>query len=172
VSESFSSFDAKTPSARRPVIHRGAGFVGATALIAATELGMLLGLGRRHGTIWQPLNATARLLIGERAESVFGFQAGVTLMGVAVVLVVSAVAACVTAVLTSSRRPFHRAMTAFGVALAGYLVHVHIVARTPGGLAALLDIGELRALYFAAGIASFLGMRYAFSDDTGAVPST
>jgi hypothetical protein len=169
VSESSPSFNTATPSAQTPAIDRVAGFIGAAFLIAATELGMLLGLGRRHGTIWQPLNASAHLVIGERAEGVIGFQSGVTLVGVAVVLVMSAVVACITALLTSSRRTFHRAMTAFGVVLVGYIVHVNIGARTPGGLAAFLDLGELRALYFAAGIASFLGMRYAFSGDAGAV---
>ncbi len=141
---------------------RRAEIIGATALTTATILGMLVGVGHRHGTIWQPLNASARTLIGERAENVFGFHFDVTLAGVAVVLVMSAVASCVTVGLTSSRRPFSRAMTAFGVALAGYLVHLHIVARTPGGLAAFLDVGELRALYFASAIALTIGMRYAF----------
>ena len=36
------------------------------------------------------------------------------------------------------------AVAGVGVALAGYLLHVHLVARTPGGLASLLTVGELR----------------------------
>ena len=58
-------------------------------------------------------------------------------------------------------------MTTFGIGLVAYLVHVHIVARTPGGLAALLTIGELRALYAVVAVALFIGMRYAFSSDAG-----
>jgi hypothetical protein len=135
-------------------------------------LGLLIGTGRKHGTTWLPLNATAHLFIGERADGVIGFEPDVTLMGVAVVLVMSAVAACVTAGLTSSRRTLHRAMTAVGVALAGYVVHVHIVARTAGGLATLLDVGELRAIYAAVAIALFAGMRYAFFSTAGALPKT
>ena len=142
--------------------------IAGSALVAATILGLLLGFGRRHGTLWQPLNVSAHALIGERAEGVFGFQSDVTLVGVAVVLVMSAVAACVTAMLISSRRFLYRAMTVTGVVLSAYLVHLHIVARTPGGLAALLDVGELRALYVAVAIALMSGMRYAFSDSAGA----
>ena len=171
VSESsFSAAPGQAPP-REPLIDRRAAAIGGAALTAATAVGMLLGLGRRHGTIWQPLNASAHAVIGERAEGVLGFQSDVTLVGVAVVLVVSAVAAGVTAGLLSSRRTLHRAIAAFGVALAGYLVHLHIVARTSGGLAALLEVGEMRALYVAAAIALFAGMRYAFFDDAGALPN-
>jgi hypothetical protein len=94
---------------------------------------------------------------------VWGYQSDVTLAGVAVVLVVSAMTGIVIALLASSGRTVYRAMTTFGIGLLAYLVHVHIVARTPGGLAALLTIGELRALYAALAIALFIGMRYAFS---------
>jgi hypothetical protein len=159
-----------------PRDHRGpdrvAAAIAGSALVAATVLGLLMGFGRRHGTFWQPLNVSAHMLIGERAEGVFGFQSNVTLAGVAVVLVMSAVAACVTAMLTSSRRILHRAMTVIGVVLLAYIVHLHIVARSPGGLAALLDVGELRALYVAVAIALMSGMRYAFSDSAGASLNT
>lgn len=130
---------------------------------AATALGMLVGIGRRTTTAWRPLNAAAHWILGGRADDVFGFQIVVTPMGCAVVLVVSAMAGIVIAGLTSSRRTLHIAMAAGGVVLAGYLVHVHIVARTPGGLASLLSPGELRALYASVAFASFLGMRYAFA---------
>ncbi len=142
--------------------------MSAAALVAATILGMLLGLGRRYSTVWRPLNAAAHTMIGARADDVWGFQSDVTPVGVAVVLVVSAMAGFVIAELTSSGRTRHRTMAAFGMALAGYLVHVRIVARTPGGLAALLSVGELRALYAAVAIALFIGMRYAFFPDAGA----
>jgi hypothetical protein len=169
VSEHSSSFSSAQDHSPRwhDRLDRRAGAIASGAFATATMLGMLLGFGRRHGRIWQPLNATARALIGERAENVFDFQSNVTLAGVVVVLALSAVAACVTAGLTSSRRTFHRAMTAFGVALAGYIVHLYIVARNPGGLAAYLTIGELRALYVALAIALFVGMRYAFFDSAG-----
>jgi hypothetical protein len=52
------------------------------------------------------------------------------------------------------------------VSLAGYLLHLHLVARTPGGLADLLTVGELRGTYLTLAIALVAGMRFAFS--TGA----
>lgn len=142
--------------------------LGASAITAGTILGMLLGLGRRYSTVWRPLNAAAHTLLGARADDVWGFQFDVTLAGCAVVLVMSAMTGFVIAELTSSGRTLLRAMATVGIVLAGYLAHVHIVARTPGGLAALLSLGELRALYTAVAIALVLGMRYAFSPDAGA----
>jgi len=139
----------------------------ATGIAAAIILGMLLGLGRRYSTLWRPLNAAAHTVLGARADGVWGFQSDVTPTGVAVVLVVSAMTGIVIALFASSGRTVYRAMTTFGIGLVAYLVHVHIVARTPGGLAALLTIGELRALYAAVAIALFIGMRYAFSSSVG-----
>lgn len=133
------------------------------SLTAAISLGMLLGLGRRHSTLWRPLNAAAHGIIGTRADDVWGFQLNVTVVGVAVVLVVSAVAGSVAAALASSRRPSSSMMAAIGIALAGYLIHLHLIARIPGGLVALLTTGELRALYATSAVALFVGMRYAFS---------
>ena len=140
----------------------------ATGIAAAIILGMLLGLGRRYSTLWRPLNAAAHTVLGSRADGVWGFQLDVTLTGCGVVLVMSAMAGVVIAELTSSGRTLHRAIVGAGMALIGYLVHVHIVARTPGGLAALLTLGELRALYSAVAFALVAGMRYAFPPVAGA----
>ncbi len=136
--------------------------VAAGLVCAAASLGILLGLGRRSGTLLQPVNALAHLLIGARADGVWGFKSDVTVMGVAVVLVVSAVGGVASAWLASSRRTLDSAMAAFGVSFVGYLLHVHLVSRTPGGLASILSLGELRALYCSAAIALAAGMRYAF----------
>ena len=142
--------------------------VAAAVITAATSLGMLLGLGRRYSTLWRPLNAVAHTVLGTRADGVWGYQSDVTLTGCAVVLVMSAMAGVVVAELTSSNRTFHRVIVAFGMAVVSYLVHVHIVARSSGGLAALLTFGELRALYLSVAIALVLGMRYAFPPLAGA----
>ena len=156
--------------------HLRSGGVRRQALVAwsvasAATLGTLFGLGRRHSTLLRPLNAAAHTLLGARADDVWSFQPDVTPAGVAVVLVVSAAAALAIAVLSASRSPTIVTLAVFGVALAGYFVHVHIVARTHGGLAALLTIGELRALYTSAAIAFFLGMRYAFLIAADASPT-
>ncbi len=142
--------------------------LAAAGITAATLIGMLLGLGRRYSTLWRPLNAAAHTVLGTRADGVWGFQVDVTLTGVAVVLVMSAMTGVVIAELTSSGRTLYRVIVALGLALIGYLVHVHIVARTPGGLAALLTLGELRALYAAVAFALVAGMRYAFPPLAGA----
>lgn len=129
---------------------------------AAAVTGLLVGIGRRAGTVWRPLNALGHTLVGARADQVWDVAGNVTPLGGAVVLVVSAVAGIATARLATANRPLRVAAAGAGVALAGYLLHLHVVARNPGGLAALLSLGELRALYFTAGIALFAGMRFAF----------
>jgi hypothetical protein len=137
---------------------------------AAAIIGTLIGMGRQSSTLWRPLNAVAQTVLGARADGVWEFHADVTLVGVAVVLVVSLVAGVATAWLASSRRTLQGTIAAFGVALAGYFIHVHVVARTPGGVAALLTTGEMRALYVAGAIALTAGMRYAFSPVAEAPP--
>ena len=142
----------------------------AAGLVAsAAVLGLLIGIGRRAGTALRPLNATAYTLLGTRADGVWGFDAVVTLTGVLVVLVVGALAGMIVARLARSYRTFRVVVAAAGVALLGYFLHVHLVARVDGGLSALLSIGELRALYLAGGSALVLGMRVAFSPGASAI---
>jgi hypothetical protein len=141
-------------------VQRGlvAGVVAGAAL-----LGLLIGIGRRAGTAWRPLNAAAHTVLGARADGVWNYHGTVTPMGVAVVLVLSAGAGVLVARIASSFRTLHVVTTAAGVALASYLLHVHVAARMPGGLAALLSVGELRGLYVTLGVALVGGMRFAFS---------
>jgi hypothetical protein len=81
---------------------------------------------------------------------------------------VGALAGVIVAMLARSFRTFRAVVAAAGVALVGYLLHVHLVARVDGGLSALLSVGELRALYFAGASALVLGMRVAFSPGVSA----
>ena len=134
---------------------------GATA--AAATLGMLLGFGRREGTPWRLLNAAAHVVIGARADDVWGGQLDVTPMGAAVVILVSLAAGILVARLAPPHRVWHLIAAVAVVSLTGYLAHFHVGARTPGGLAALLSVGELRALYAVFGVALFAGMRIAFT---------
>jgi hypothetical protein len=138
------------------------------AIAAAALMGVLLGMGRRAGTAFRPLNATAHTLLGTRADDVWGFDGVVTIVGVLVVLALCAMTGVVIAWLSPSFRTLRALAAASGVALLGYLLHVNVAARSPGGLSALLSIGELRALYFTLAIALVLGMRLAFSVDTSA----
>ena len=144
--------------------------LGATGLGAASSLGILLGIGRRSGTPWRALNAAAHVVLGTRADDVWGFQFDVTVVGCAVVLALSALAGFAIAELTSTRRTIFRSVATGVVMLLGYLAHVHIVARSPGGLAALLTLGELRVLYGGGAVAIAAGMRYAFSPAVTATP--
>ena len=140
----------------------------AAGLVAAAAVtGLLVGVGRRAGTALRPLNATAYTLLGTRADGVWGFDPIVTVVGVVVVLAVGALAGIVVARLSPSFRTLRVVLAAAGVALLGYLLHLHVAARVDGGLSALLSVGELRALYLTAAGALVLGMRFAFSPGTG-----
>jgi hypothetical protein len=142
----------------------------AAGLIASSAvLGLLIGIGRRAGTALRPLNATAYSLLGTRADGVWGFDAIVTIVGVLVVLAMGALAGMLVARLSPSFRSIRVLVAAAGVALVGYLLHVHLAARVDGGLSALLSIGELRALYAVGATALVLGMRLAFSPGASAV---
>ena len=146
------------------LVQRGvsAGLVGAAAVT-----GLLLGMGRQDGTLWRPLNAVAHLFIGGRADGVWNFHETVTPVGGLVVLTLSMIAGFAVAGVTASRRTPYVIAAAACVAVAGYLLHLHVAARTPGGLAALLSVGELRALYLTLGVALAAGIRFAFSIDRG-----
>ena len=142
------------------IVQRGlvAGTVGAAAV-----LGLLVGIGRRSGTAWRPINAAAHAVLGARADDVWSYHGSVTPVGGLVVLAMCMVAGFVVARIASPLRTMHVVAAAAGVAFASYLLHLHVVARTPGGLAALLSVGELRGLYLTLGIAVVAGMRFAFS---------
>jgi hypothetical protein len=74
----------------------------------------------------------------------------------------------VVARIASPFRTMHVVAAAAGVALVSYFLHLHVVAKIPGGLAALLTVGELRGLYLTLGLALVAGMRFAFSPSTSA----
>ena len=65
----------------RPSFLRAGVVVG--LLAACATGGALLGFGIRQGIPSRPFNATARLLLGARADGVWGFVPAVTLTGVA-----------------------------------------------------------------------------------------
>jgi hypothetical protein len=131
-------------------------------------VGLLIGLGRRAGTAWRPINAAAHTILGARADGIWDFDPGVTPTGVAVVLVLSAAGGILVARIASSVRGLHVLLAAAGVSLLGYLLHLHVAARTPGGLAAILTVGELRAVYVTLALSLVAGMRFAFFPGTTA----
>jgi hypothetical protein len=153
------------PASEPSVLRRG---LAAGLVAAAAVTGLLLGIGRRAGTAFRPLNATAYSILGTRADGVWGFNSVVTIVGVLVVLALSALAGMVVARLSPPHRTFRVLVAAAGVALVGYLLHLNVAARVDGGLSALLSVGELRALYVTLASALVLGMRFAFSQGTSA----
>jgi len=162
--------DPPPPSSERDLRRREAsvlrrGVAGGLVAFAAV-IGLLIGIGRRAGTAFRPLNATAAALLGTRADGVWGFDAIVTVVGVLVVLVLSTLAGMVVARLSPSFRTLRTLVAAAGIAIVGYLLHVHVAARMDVGLSALLSVGELRALYFTLAGALVLGIRFAFSTGT------
>jgi hypothetical protein len=136
------------------------------AIAGAAVLGLLIGIGRRAGTAWRPINAAAHGVLGARADGVWSYHGSVTPVGGLVVLVMSVLAGIVAARIAPTFRTLHVMAAAAGVAVTSYLLHLHVVARTPGGLADLLTVGELRGMYLTLGVVLVAGMRFAFS--TGA----
>lgn len=135
----------------------------AGVIAGAAVMGLLVGIGRRSGTAWRPINAAAHGILGAQADGVWSYHGSVTPTGGLVVLVMCVMAGLVVARIAPTFRTLHVAMAAAGVALIGYLLHVHVVSSVPGGLAALLTVGELRGLYVTLGLALTAGMRFAFS---------
>ena len=135
----------------------------AGAVAGAAVLGLLIGIGRRSGTAWRPINAAAHTVLGAQADGVWSYHGSVTPMGGLVVLAMSVAAGFVVARIAPSFRSLHVVAAAAGVSLSSYLLHVHVAARSPGGLAALLSVGELRGMYLMLGLALVAGMRFAFS---------
>jgi len=138
--------------------------VGAGTVAAATVLGLLIGIGGRAGTRWRPVNAAAHAAMGAQADGVWSYHGSVTPVGGLVVLVLSIAAGFAVARLATWIPSVHVSVAAAIVAFIGYLLHVEVVARMPGGLSALLAVGELRGLYVMLGLALIAGMRFAFSD--------
>jgi hypothetical protein len=134
----------------------------------AAVTGVLLGIGRRSGTPWRTLNAAAHLVIDGRADGVWNFQSDVTPIGCLVVLALSMLAAFIVTSVTASRRTPYVLLVAGSVALLGYVLHMQVAARSPGGLAGLLSVGELRALYATLGVALVVGIRLALLPGEGA----
>ena len=135
----------------------------AGAVAGAALFGLLIGIGRRSGTAWRPINAAAHTVLGAQADGVWSFHGSVTPVGGLVVLTMSVAAGFVVARIASSFRTLHVVAAAAGVALTSYLLHLHVASQAPGGLAALLSVGELRGFYLTLGLALAIGMRFAFS---------
>ena len=113
---------------------RGGARAGTVAAAAVT--GAMLGFGLRGGIAARPFNAAAALLIGNRAQGVWGFVAGVSLVGEVVVLGICVVFGSLCAMLLQlaphRSRMRHPRLAAFAAALAGAIAAlVILVAHAP-----------------------------------------
>lgn len=117
----------------RLALERGA---RAGAVAAAAVTGAMLGFGLRGGIPARPFNAAAALLIGNRARGVWGFVAGVSLLGELVVIASCVIAGALCAMLLQlapgDARARHPRLLAFCLALAAAAITLFIlVARAP-----------------------------------------
>ena len=117
----------------RLAVQRGA---RAGAVAAAAVTGAMLGFGLRGGIAARPFNAAAALVMGNRARGVWGFVAGVSLVG-ELVVVTSCVAfgtlcATLLQLAPSDSRMRHPRLSAFSAALAAAVVTlILLVAHAP-----------------------------------------
>ena len=113
---------------------RGGARAGAVAGAAVT--GAMLGFGLRGGIAARPFNAAAALVIGNRAQGVWGFGAGVSLVGELVVLASCVIFGSLCAMLLElapdESRVRHPRLIAFSAALAVAIATLLIlVAHAP-----------------------------------------
>jgi hypothetical protein len=113
-------------------VRRGA---RAGAVAAAAVTGAMVGFGLRGGITARPFNAAAALVLGNRAEGVWGFVAGVSLTGEVVILASCMLAGSICGALlrlAGNREATHPRLRAFTLALAaGVVALVVLVARAP-----------------------------------------
>ncbi|MEO7711811.1 MAG: hypothetical protein ABIV10_02700 [Gemmatimonadaceae bacterium] len=151
-----SVWTGKRPSATLRAVASG-------TVAAAAVLGLLIGIGGRAGTRWRPVNAAAHAAMGAQADGVWSYHGSVTPVGGLVVLVLSIAAGFAVTRIATWIPSMHVSVVAAIVAFTGYLLHVGVAARMPGGLSSLLAVGELRGLYVMLGLALIGGMRFAFA---------
>ena len=144
----------------RPTPLRRALVVGTIA--ASATAGALVGFGLRQGTPLRPFNAVARLLLGARADGVWGFDPVVTLIGVLLHVTVILAWGFLCVGIAGARRGVPAFATAVGVTLAALAVDLLVVERgLHAGLSGVLSSGQVVALHLVLLVALALGMRFA-----------
>lgn len=135
-------------------------------IAAAATAGALVAFGLRQGTPARPFNAVAEMLLGARAEGVWGFDAPVTLSGIAVHVVATVVWGVLFALVASGWRG---ARLWAGAAAFAAVVYVMDFVLLPGRLRPafgdMMAPGQLLFLYATLAIALGVGMRLAKTED-------
>jgi hypothetical protein len=136
----------------------------AGALAAAATAGALLGFGIRHGTPARPFNAVASLLLGDRADPIWGFHPVVTVVGVIVNVALTLGWGVLFARLAGGLRGPRLAVAAVGIAAAALAVDVLLIGRLLGAhVSEVLAPAQVIALHIVLGVALGVGMRLATS---------
>jgi hypothetical protein len=134
------------------------------ALAAAATAGALLGFGIQQGTPARPFNAIAALVLGDRADRIWGFHLVVTVVGVIVHVALTFGWGLLFARLAGGMRGLRLAGAALGIAAAALAVDVLIATRVLGShVSDVLAPAQVIALHVVLGIALGVGMRLATS---------
>jgi hypothetical protein len=118
----------------------------------------------QQGTPARPFNAVASLVLGDRADRIWGFHPVVTVVGVVVHVALAFGWGVLFARLAGGMRGLRLAGAAFGLAAAALAVDVLIVTRLLGAdVSDVLAPAQVIALHGVLGIALGVGMRLATS---------
>ena len=135
--------------------------VKAGVVVAAATSGAFLGFGLRQGTPARPFNAAAALLLGARAEGIWGFDAAVTGAGVLVLLLAALAWGVLFAVVAATLRGVRLAAAAL---LSASLILAALAAVTSTGRlgqAAVIGLPQLGVTLLVGAVALVVGMRLA-----------
>ena len=133
-------------------------------LVAAATAGALLGFGIQQGMPARPFNAVASLLLGDRAEGIWGFHLVVTVVGMITHAVLSFGWGLLFARVAGGMRGLRLAASALIVAALAMAVHVILATRIlDAHVSDVLAPPQVIALHVVLGIALAVGMRFATS---------
>lgn len=132
--------------------------VWAGRIASAALAGLLIGFGRAHGAVFQPLNSIAHVTYGTRALLLDEFRAAVTLSGVLILIVAMVIWGIVLAVPAGRLRGIPLFIAALVVSAVSFVFnHFILPSRVAPGLDQLLTHGEMVALYLVMAIALAIG---------------
>jgi hypothetical protein len=134
------------------------------AVAGAATAGALLGFGVQQGTPARPFNAVASLLLGDRADAIWGFHPVVTLVGVLTHLALTLAWGLLFARLARGMRGLRLAGMALFVTVVAFAVDMLIGTRLVGAnVSNVLVPAQVIALHVVLGVALAVGMRLATS---------
>jgi hypothetical protein len=135
--------------------------VRAGVVVAAATAGSLLGFGLREGTPARPFNAVAALVLGARAEGVWGFDPAVTGAGVLVLALAAIAWGALFAIVAAPLRGVRLAAAALlsAALILGALAAVTSTGRFGHG--AVIGLPQLGVTLLVGAAALVVGMRLA-----------